>query len=157
MNSSERKVDNKDYGNDCTGNIISTGDDFMENIKYEVVTNKSFDEAVNSIVKSLEEQKFGVLWKLNFKDKLKEKGIDFDSNFMILEVCNPHKAKEVLTQHIDVGYFLPCKLVVYEEISEVKIGMMSPDKLIGLLNHKDLEDTAKEVQNILVTAINNAK
>lgn len=129
----------------------------LENIKYEVVTSKSFDEAVDSVVKSLEEQKFGVLWKLNFKDKLKEKNIDFDSNFMILEVCNPHKAKEVLSKHIDVGYFLPCKLVVYEDSGVVKIGMVSPDKLIGLLNHSDLEDIAKEVQNIMITAINNAK
>lgn len=129
----------------------------LENIKYEVVTNKSFDEAVDSVVKSLEEQKFGVLWKLNFKDKLKKKNIDFNSNFMILEVCNPHKAKEVLSKHIDVGYFLPCKLVVYEDNGAVKIGMVSPDKLIGLLNHNDLEDTAKEVQNIMITAINNAK
>lgn len=129
----------------------------MDNIKYEVETNKSFEDALESIVKSLEEQKFGVLWKLNFKDKLKEKGIDFANNFMILEVCNPHKAKEVLIKHLDVGYFLPCKLVVYEENGTVKIGMISPDKLIGLLNHEDLEDTAKEVQNIMVTAINNAR
>lgn len=128
-----------------------------ENIKYEVVTNKPFNEAVESLVKSLEELKFGVLWKLNFKDKLKEKGIEFDRNFMILEVCNPHKAKEVLSKHIDVGYFLPCKLAIYEEGSTIKIGMIYPDMLIGLLNHSDMEDTAKEVQNILISAINNAK
>lgn len=129
----------------------------MENIKYEVETKKSFEEALESVIKSLEEQKFGVLWKLNFKDKLKEKGIEFENNFMILEVCNPHKAKEVLSKHLDVGYFLPCKLVVYEEKGTVKIGMISPDKLIGLLNHEDLSETAKEVQKIMVAAINNAK
>jgi uncharacterized protein (DUF302 family) len=128
----------------------------MDNIKYEVTMSKSFDEAVESITKSLEEQKFGVLWKLNFKDKLKEKGIDFDSNFMILEVCNPHKAKEVLTSHIDVGYFLPCKVVVYEEAGTVKIGMMNLEMLIGMLGYDDLKNTAKEVQDIMVTAINNA-
>lgn len=129
----------------------------VENIKYEVETNKSFEVALESVIKSLEEQKFGVLWKLNFKDKLKEKGIEFENNFMILEVCNPHKAKEVLSKHLDVGYFLPCKLVVYEENGAVKIGMISPDKLIGLLNHEDLVETAKEVQNIMLTAINNAR
>lgn len=128
----------------------------MDGIKYELNTNKPFDEAVTSIIKSLEEQKFGVLWKLNFKDKLKEKGIDFDSNFMILEVCNPHKAKEVLTSHLDVGYFLPCKIVVYEEANGVKIGMMNPETLIGMLGYDDLKNTAKEVQDIMVTAINNA-
>ncbi|TAH74713.1 MAG: DUF302 domain-containing protein [Anaerolineaceae bacterium] len=129
----------------------------QKDIKYEVVTSKSFNEAVDSLVQSLEDHKFGVLWKLNFKDKLKEKGIEFDRNFMIFEVCNPHKANEVLSKHIDVGYFLPCKLVVYEEGSTIKIGMIKPDILIGLLNHTDMEDTAIEVQNILISAINNAK
>lgn len=128
----------------------------MDNIKYEVMTNKSFEEAVSSIVKSLEEQKFGVLWQLNFKEKLHEKGIDFNSKFMILEVCNPHKANEVLTKHIDVGYFLPCKLVVFEKEGTVRIGMLSPEVLIGMLGYQDLDTIAKEVQSALVTAINNA-
>lgn len=128
----------------------------MDGIKYELITDKSFEEAVKSITKSLGEQKFGVLWELNFKDKLKEKGIDFDSNFMILEVCNPHKAKEVLTSHLDVGYFLPCKVAVYEEKGSVKIGMMNPEILIGMLGHEGLKNTAKEVQDIMMIAIKNA-
>ncbi|MGF7060679.1 DUF302 domain-containing protein [Brassicibacter mesophilus] len=128
----------------------------MENIKYEKTTSKTFEEAVSSIAKSLEEQKFGVLWKLNFKDKLHEKGVEFDKNFTILEVCNPHKAKEVLTKHIDVGYFLPCKIVVYEDSGSVKIGMMSPKTLIGLLGYDDLQDVSKDVEEIMITAINNA-
>lgn len=107
-------------------------------------------------MKTLEEQKFGVLWKLNFKEKLYEKGIDFDSNFMILEVCNPHKAKEVLSKHIDVGYFLPCKVVVYEDKEAVIIGMTRPEILINMLSHEDLQDAAKEVEKILIAAINNA-
>lgn len=128
----------------------------MDNLKYEVVTNKSFDEAVSSIIKSLEEKKFGVLWKLNFKEKLHEKNIVFDNNFMILEVCNPHKAKEVLSNYLDVGYFLPCKVVVYEDKGSIKIGMARPEILINMLGHEDLTHTAKEVEEILVKAINNA-
>lgn len=129
----------------------------MENIKYEVKTGKSFNEAVQSIEESLGKNKFGVLWKLNFKDKLKEKGIDFDRNFMILEVCNPFKASEVLTKHIDVGYFLPCKVVVYEDAESVKIGMLNTATFLGMLGYEDLEGTAEEVQNILISAINDAK
>ncbi len=128
----------------------------MDNLKYEVVTNKSFNDAVSSIIRSLEEQKFGVLWKLNFKEKLHEKGINFGSNFMILEVCNPHKAKEVLSNHIDVGYFLPCKVVVYEDKGYIKIGMARPEILINMLGYEDLTHTANEVEEILIKAINNA-
>ncbi|WP_040212868.1 DUF302 domain-containing protein [Clostridium polynesiense] len=129
----------------------------MENIKYEVTTEKSFEEAVESVIKSLKDQKFGVLWQVNFKDKLQEKGVDFNKNFMVLEVCNPHKAKEVLEKHLDVGYFLPCKVVVYEDSNSVKIGMLSPEKLIGLLGYEDLNETAKEVQKTIASAIDNAK
>ncbi|MDF2521994.1 MAG: hypothetical protein K0R84_2622 [Clostridia bacterium] len=128
----------------------------MNNIRYEKPTNKTFQEAVESITKSLAEQNFGVLWKLNFKDKLQEKGIDFDTDFMILEVCNPKQAAEVLSSHIDVGYFLPCKVVVYQTKAGVVIGTMNTEMLIGMLGYEDLSPVAANVQQILRTAIDNA-
>ncbi|MCQ4925611.1 DUF302 domain-containing protein [Tissierella carlieri] len=125
-------------------------------LRYEKVTNKSFDEAIRSITESLKEKKFGVLWQLNFKDKMNEHGIDFPNNFMILEVCNPHKANEVLTKHIEMGYFLPCKMVVYEKDGTVRIGTARPEILMGMAGYDDLGDVAREVEKILIEAINNA-
>lgn len=40
-------------------------------IKYEIETEKAFDTAVESLKNSLSENKFSVLWELNFKDKLR--------------------------------------------------------------------------------------
>lgn len=125
-------------------------------IRYEKKTNKSFSEAVESITNSLKERKFGVLWQLNFKEKMAEHEIDFKNNFMILEVCNPHKANEVLSAHIEVGYFLPCKVVVYEKDGEVFIGTVKPGMLIGLMGYDDLDEVANEVENVLVEAIDAA-
>jgi hypothetical protein len=34
--------------------------------------------------------------------------------------------------------------------------MMNPEMLIGMLGYEDLKDTAREVQDIMITAINNA-
>lgn len=128
----------------------------MNNIKYERPTNKNFTEAVDSVTKSLEEQSFGVLWKLNFQDKLKEKGIEFDRDFMIMEVCNPKQAANVLSTHLDAGYFMPCKVVVYESPAGVVIGTMNTEKLIGMMGYEDLSPIAADVQSSLITAINNA-
>lgn len=128
----------------------------MNNIKYERPTNKAFAEAVESVTKSLAEQNFGVLWKLNFQDKLREKGIEFDRDFMILEVCNPTQAAKVLSAHIDVGYFLPCKVVVYETQAGVVIGTTDAEMLIGMMGYEDLTPISAEVQRILRTAIDNA-
>lgn len=124
-------------------------------IKYEVSTNKSFDEAIESLKESLSEHNFGVLWELNFKDKLKEKGLDFENNFKIFEVCNPKKAKEILEKNIEVGYFLPCKMVIYEKDGSVKIGMLKPTDLINMTGDKDLTNVAIEVENELKAAIDN--
>ncbi|NLW21800.1 MAG: DUF302 domain-containing protein [Tissierellia bacterium] len=123
---------------------------------YEKETKKSFDEAIESIIKCLKENNFGVLWKLNFKEKLAEHSIDFPNNFMILEVCNPQKASQVLSKHIEVGYFLPCKMVVYEKDGRVKIGTAKPQQLLGMMEFNDLDPIATEVENILIKAIDEA-
>lgn len=125
-------------------------------LRYEKVTKKSFDEAVGSIIDALKERKFGVLWQLNFKDKMAEHDINFPNNFMILEVCNPQKANEVLTKHIEMGYFLPCKMVVYEKDGEVRIGTARPEMLMGMMGYDDLGDVASEVEKILIESIDAA-
>ena len=125
-------------------------------IKYEKMTNKTFEQALESIKKELKERKFGVLWELNFKDKMAEHNIDFPNNFKILEVCNPQKANEVLSKHLDAGYFLPCKMVVYENDGKVFIGTAKPEMLINMMGYDDLGDVAKEVERILIESIDAA-
>lgn len=124
---------------------------------FEVKTNKDFETAVIDLKKSLSENSFGVLWEMNFKDKLQEKGLDFDKNFKVFEVCSPPRAKVVLDQNLEAGYMLPCKMVVYEKEGEVRIGMMKPTSMAELMNDKGLTDVAEEVEIILRKAIDGAK
>ncbi|QUH20316.1 DUF302 domain-containing protein [Alkaliphilus sp. B6464] len=63
-------------------------------INCTVQTNRSFEKAIEDLKKSLSNHNFAVLWELNFKDKPKEKGLYFDKNFKILEVCNPVQTKK---------------------------------------------------------------
>ncbi len=122
-------------------------------INYEIRTHKNLSEAVDVLKFQLSQVSFGVLWELNFKEKLKDKGLDFDNNFIILEVCNPRKAKQVLDIHIEAGYFLPCKVVVYEKEDSVYMGMLKPTILINLVEKEDLTAIAKEVEAELKKAI----
>ena len=122
-------------------------------VLYEIKVNKQYEEAVESIKNSLAKNKFGVLWELNFKDKLKEKGLDFSKNFKVLEVCNPVQAKEVLDTNIEVGYFLPCKVVVYEKNNSVFVGMLRPTEIINMLDNNELTKIADNVERVLKDAI----
>jgi len=123
---------------------------------YKVKTNKTFEKAVEDLKTSLNDHNFGVLWELNFKDKLKEKGLEFDTNFKIFEVCNPEQAKIVLEKNIEVGFFLPCKMIVYDYENSVFIGMLNPIGLIGMIDNKDLSSIATEVERELKDAIDSA-
>lgn len=127
------------------------------NILYDVVTVKSFDQAVADLKASLAAVSFGVLWELNLRDKLHEKGLEFADNIQILEVCNPKQAKRALETQIEVGAFLPCKIVVFEKDGKVHLGLPRPSALIGLIDNAGLTDVATEVEAALQSAIDNAK
>lgn len=120
---------------------------------YEKSTNKSLTEAISSLESNLKESGFGILWQLNFKDKLQEKGLEFKDDFVVLEVCNPKQAKEVLENNIHIGYVLPCKMVVRREGDKTYIGMTSPEVLIGLFEGSDLKEVAKKVEESLKNSI----
>lgn len=127
------------------------------NMIYEVKTEKSFETAREDLKKSLGARSFGVLWEMNFKDKLHEKGLAFEDDFQVMEVCNPPKAKKVLDKHREAGYMLPCKMAVYTKEGQVFMGMMKPTALIGVMEKEDLSDVAEEVEAILKEALNEAR
>lgn len=120
---------------------------------YEKETGKSLQAAIHSLTENLKSGGFGVLWQLNFKDKLAEKGLEFKDDFVVLEVCNPKQAKEVLEHNIHIGYVLPCKMVVRKQGGNTYIGMTSPETLIALFDSPELLKVAQEVEKTLKNAI----
>ena len=124
---------------------------------YSVVTEKTIDAAIRALEETLKARKFGVLWQMDIPAKLQEKGVDFTMPFRVLEVCNPHEANRVLTQNPMVGYFLPCKIVVYEMDGQTHIGMPKPSVLMGIIGDSSLEELAHNVEVNLKSAIDEAR
>ncbi|MBI0580957.1 DUF302 domain-containing protein [Neobacillus cucumis] len=120
---------------------------------YTVGTDKSVEEAIQRLEERLKEEKFGVLWNFDIKEKLQEKGLDFQKEFKVLEVCNPQEAFRVLNENEMAGYFLPCKIVVYEDSGQTRIGMPKPSALISLLNDEGLKQFAKDIEDRLISCI----
>ncbi|MUT68089.1 DUF302 domain-containing protein [Paenibacillus sp. NEAU-GSW1] len=123
---------------------------------YTVQTRKSVDEAIHSLELSLKEEQFGVLWRFSIQDKLNEKGIEFNQRYEVLEVCNPFEAKKVLSENVLNGYFLPCKITVYEHGGLTNIGLPKPSHLIGMVGEESaaaLRDIALDVERRLIMCI----
>ncbi|MGI2326684.1 DUF302 domain-containing protein [Planococcus sp. YIM B11945] len=120
---------------------------------YTVETSKSRDEAVQVLEEKLKEAKFGVLWNFDLTAKLQEKGESFDTPFTVLEVCNPQEANRVLSEDLMIGYFLPCKIVVYEENGITKIGMPKPSALTEMVENESIKKIAVEIEERLIGCI----
>ncbi|MGP4108725.1 DUF302 domain-containing protein [Virgibacillus sp. L01] len=120
---------------------------------YTVETTESLEQATQSLEQSLKEEKFGVLWQFDVKDTLQKKGFEFNQPFQVLEVCNPEEAQRVLSQNQLVGYFLPCKIVVYEDAGMTKIGMPKPTALIQMVEDESLNEIARDIENRMIASI----
>ncbi|WP_369827127.1 DUF302 domain-containing protein [Cohnella sp. CIP 111063] len=83
--------------------------------------------------------------------------MDFEREYHILEVCNPEEAKRVLTESPYVGYFLPCKIVIYEDNGNTLIGLPKPTVLMELLGNEKLKAIAVDIENRLIKCIDQSK
>lgn len=130
----------------------------MPEPKYQVSTTKSVKDAIVAVGAALKDHQFSVLWDLDINQKLSEKGFEPEPPFHILEVCSAPRAKEALHTNQTVGYFLPCKVVVYEDRAshQTVIGYVKPDVLMGLLEDGALQTLAHEVDQLMLAAINQA-
>lgn len=115
----------------------------------------SVEQTIAAVESALQKRQFSVLWHLDINQKLEEKGFERGPAFHVLEVCSAPRAKRALTQNQLVGYFLPCKIVVYEEDGggTTRIGMQPPRMMVDFLGDQKLEPLAKEVETLLIDAI----
>ena len=117
---------------------------------YTVETNKTMEDAIQSLEENLKTEGFGVLWQFDIKETLQKKGLDFNQPYQVLEVCSPKEAQHMLTKNQMVGYFLPCKIVVYEDSSKIKIGMPRPTVLVEMVEDESIKEKAAEIENKLI-------
>jgi uncharacterized protein (DUF302 family) len=127
------------------------------NMKMIYKTNKTVPQAVEDLQQSIAEKNFGVLHIHNLYETLNKKGVPFDQQCQVLDVCNPQQAAKVLLDDMDMNMALPCRISVYEKDGCTYIGMLSPKTMLSQLSDSEtLQEVANEVEQSLLEAINNA-
>ncbi len=126
-------------------------------MKYIKETSKSVEQAVADLEKSITANQFGVMHIHNLHATLNNKGVPFEQQCQVLEVCNPQQAARVLQDDMDMNMALPCRVSVYEKDGKNYIGMISPKAMLSQLSDsKALKDVAEEVENVIIKAIDEA-
>ncbi len=85
----------------------------------------------------------------DLKAKMKEKGVEFDRDCLIFEVCNPQQAKKVLEKNAEISTALPCRISVYQEGERVTLATIKPTVMLEMFKEAGLKDVAQEVEQTL--------
>ena len=118
-----------------------------------VESRKTVAEIGKALPEVCARHQFGVLGTVNIRQKLNDKGLPFDRECLIFEVCNPQQAKKVLDDNIAIATALPCRIAVYEEGGKAKIATIKPTALLGLFPNPELAPVAQEVERTLIRII----
>lgn len=125
---------------------------------YIAETEKSFSQAVTDLESAVKRLGFGVLHVHDLGATLRGKGMVFDEECQVFEVCNPGQAAKVLAIDLRLNMALPCRISVYTEKGKTKIGLIKPmQMLLALSQDASLIQVAKEVEDITIQMIDEAK
>jgi uncharacterized protein (DUF302 family) len=127
-------------------------------MRYVVSSSKSVDQATRDLEAAVKEHGFGVLHQYDLKKTLAGKGVDLPHECRILEVCNPRQAARVLAEDMGMNIALPCRISVWEEGGETRIGMARPREMLASLSDSpELRAVADEVEQATIRMIEQAK
>ncbi len=113
-------------------------------------SSKSVAEIARIFPEVCAEYKFGVLGSIDIRQQLREKGLAFDRECIVFEVCNPQAAKKVLEENPAISAALPCRISVYQEDGRTKLASILPTALLSMFPHPELAPVAAEVEKTVV-------
>ncbi len=125
---------------------------------YIVDSDKTFDRASADLESAVKRHGFGVLHVHDLGATLRSKGIAFDEQCKVFEVCNPGQAAKVLATDMRLNMALPCRISVFTDSGRTKIGLIKPAQMLSALS-KDaaLVQVAKEVEDQTIKMVDEAR
>ena len=123
---------------------------------YTVMSKKHLEQVCDDLQAAVIKRKFGVMTVHNLKETMARKGVDFDRECRVFEVCNPHQAKKVLNQDMAISTALPCRISVYPEGDQVKLATIKPSQMLNMFNVPDLSSVAEEVEQVMIASMDEA-
>ncbi|MCG2810559.1 MAG: DUF302 domain-containing protein [Candidatus Aminicenantes bacterium] len=125
---------------------------------YIVESDKEFAQAAADLDAAVKRHGFGVLHVHDVGATLRDKGVVFDEQCRIFEVCNPLQAAKVMAADMRLNMALPCRISVFTEKGKTRIGLIKPGQMLAALSDDaGLVAVAKEVEAKTIMMVDEAK
>jgi uncharacterized protein (DUF302 family) len=125
----------------------------VDDFAYVVETDKSFDDAVVSVLKAVEQKGWSIFQIYDIKERLAAKGFEHKP-LKIIEICSGKHANNFLNKNRLISLCMPCKINVLED-EGVKIVGMKPtiiSEFFPEVNREEAEEVEKDVKEIVDSA-----
>jgi len=119
-------------------------------------TDKTVHAAAESLQAAVLANNFGVMQIHNLKETMAKKGVEFERDCLIFEVCQPQQAKKVLDQDMSISTALPCRISVYREGDKTILATLQPTAMLAMFNVPKLAEVAREVEDAMVSIMKEA-
>ncbi len=123
---------------------------------YRIHSKKNLAEVARGLEAAAQKHKFGILCVHDLRAKLHEKGVEFDRDCQVFEVCNPQQAKKVLDANAEISTALPCRISVYGEGDGVTLATLRPTSLLEMFQTPGLRGVAEEVEETILKMMQEA-
>ncbi len=126
----------------------------LEDFAYVIETQKSFDEAVVSVLKAVEKKGWSIFQIYDIKERLEAKGFK-QKPLKIIEICSGKHANNFLNKNRLISLCMPCKINILEEDGKVKIIGMKPtiiSEFFPEVSRKEAEEVEKDIKEIVDNA-----
>ena len=125
---------------------------------YIVESQKSFPQAAADLEAAVLAHGFGVLHVHDLGTTLRSKGIPFAEACKVFEVCNPAQAAKVLASDMRLNMALPCRISVYTDKGQTRIGLIKPQPMLAALSQDPaLAEVARQVEEQTIAMVDAAK
>lgn len=126
----------------------------MSNLSIKNEVTGTVDEVCQRVEEAIKKVGFGILTKIDFDQKIKEKLNETINRCVILGACNPGLALEAYKQSTEVALLIPCNIVVTEtSAGSVRIEAMRPIRMLDFIKAVAPSESILKAERDLESAI----
>lgn len=100
--------------------------------------------------------KFGILHVHDLQQTLKSKGVDFNRECRVYDVCNPQAASTALGAEMKVSSVLPCRISIFSEADGCTLATVKPTDLLRATGLSGVDALATEIEKEILAMIDEA-
>ncbi|MDW8236992.1 MAG: DUF302 domain-containing protein [Aquificaceae bacterium] len=119
----------------------------------KLTSEKSIGVLRQVIEEKAKQAGFGVMSVHDVSGILQSKGVPINYPCVIIEVCSPRHASQVLSKNPSIATAMPCRIALYESEGKTVIETIAPTKMLEAYEEPELKPVAEEVEELLTNIL----